>query len=155
LKAINNPTTNMNRLALVFILFAMTVFFGLSVTVVQIVTDSFYFPFDSAGSFDSGESYDSEDLFGSEEYIETESESDYEMSESEAEAILDAADLSEFTWTCGDGTVIDGAWTNDGECDCNDCTDESVYVCPSGQLIAKAYVNDGECDCEDSCDDEA
>jgi hypothetical protein len=87
----------MNRLALVFILFAMTVFFGLSVTVVQIVTDSFYFPFDSAGSFDSGESYDSEDLFGSEEYIETESEADYEMSESEAEAILDAADLSEFT----------------------------------------------------------
>lgn len=145
----------MNRLALVFVLFAMTVFFGLSVTVVQIVTDSFFFPFDSSGSFDSGESYDSENFIDSEEYTNNQSGADYEISESEEEAILDAADLSTFTWTCGDGTVIDGAWTNDGECDCNDCTDESVYVCPSGQLIAKAYVNDGECDCEESCDDEA
>lgn len=133
----------MNKLALVFVLFTLTVFFGLSVTVLQIVTDSFYFP------FDSGESLDIE------ENIETDGWNDYELSEGEEEAILNALDLSDITWTCGDGTVIEGAWTNDGECDCNDCSDESVYVCPNGQLIAKAYVNDGDCDCEDSCDDEA
>ena len=147
----------MNRLALVFILFGMTVFFGRSVTVVQIVTDSFFFPFDSGNSFDSGDSFGSEYFNDSEEYVDTEYDAEYEMSESEGEAILDMADLASpgFIWTCGDGTEVDGTWTNDGECDCNDCSDESVYVCPSGQLIAKAYVNDGECDCEDSCDDEA
>ncbi len=145
----------MNRLVLVFVLFTMTVFFGLAVTVVQIATDSFYFPFDSGESFDTKALDDTENYMESDEYIDTETGADYEISESEEEAIVDTAQLSTFNWTCGDGTVIDGSWTNDGECDCNDCTDESVYVCPSGQLIAKAYVNDGECDCEGSCDDEA
>jgi serine/threonine protein kinase len=58
------------------------------------------------------------------------------------------------SWTCGDGTVIDGAWTNDGECDCNDCTDEEVFKCANGTIINAAYINDGDCDCGDLCDDE-
>jgi hypothetical protein len=59
------------------------------------------------------------------------------------------------SWTCGDGTVIDGAWTNDQECDCDDCSDEGVFQCSSGQLIPREYIGDGDCDCADTCEDES
>ena len=59
------------------------------------------------------------------------------------------------SWTCGDGTVIDGAWTNDQECDCDDCSDEEVFQCSSGQLIPRGYIGDGDCDCADTCEDES
>jgi serine/threonine protein kinase len=59
------------------------------------------------------------------------------------------------SWTCGDGSVIDGAWTNDGECDCDDCSDEDdLFKCANGTIINVAYLNDGDCDCGDLCDDE-
>jgi len=31
---------------------------------------------------------------------------------------------SEASWPCGDGTSINAAWVNDGECDCDNCADE-------------------------------
>jgi len=58
-------------------------------------------------------------------------------------------------WACGDGTEIDGSWTSDGECDCNDCSDESVFQCSNGEFITTEYFNDGDCDCVDNCEDEA
>ena len=36
----------MNKLVVVFGLFAVTVFFGIGVTAVQLATDSFFFPLD-------------------------------------------------------------------------------------------------------------
>ncbi len=59
------------------------------------------------------------------------------------------------SWTCGDGSVIDGAFRNDEECDCYDCSDEdSLFRCENGTIINAAYLFDGDCDCGDSCDDE-
>ncbi len=60
-----------------------------------------------------------------------------------------------FQWTCLDGTkTIQGSWANDGECDCNDCSDEYVFKCPEGNIINYSWIGDGDCDCETSCDDE-
>ena len=42
----------MNKLVVVFGLFGLTFFFGVGVTAVQLVTDSFLFPFDSGGGFE-------------------------------------------------------------------------------------------------------
>lgn len=140
----------MNKLTLVFVLFSVTVFFGISVSIVQLVTDTFLFPFDSGNMFESDEQLDSEQFNFDPEAVKK------AYDESEAAAIADMADLSsEFTWTCGDSTSIDGAWANDGDCDCTDCSDESVFKCSNGQLIALAYVNDGDCDCLENCEDEA
>ena len=62
---------------------------------------------------------------------------------------------SSFTWTCNDGSkTIEGAWANDGECDCNDCSDEYVFKCPEGNIINYSWIGDGDCDCATSCVDE-
>ena len=149
----------MNKLVVVFGLFALTFFFGLGVTAVQFATDSFFFP------FDSGESLDVDDLFDSDseefdlESIQDDLGSDYtEMTEEEIYSGVDstAAATGGASWTCSDGSVIDAAWTNDGECDCNDCSDEdNLFKCANGTIINAAYLNDGDCDCGDTCDDES
>ncbi len=150
----------MNKLVVVFGLFALTFFFGLGVTAVQLVTDSFFFPFDSGGSMDLDDLFDS----GSEEFdyesIQDDMGTDYtEMTEEEIESAVDVAAAESTggaTWTCSDGSVIDAAWTNDGECDCNDCSDEdNLFKCANGTIINAAYLNDGDCDCGDTCDDES
>jgi hypothetical protein len=143
----------MNKLVVVFGLFALTFFFGLGVTAVQIATDSFFFPFDSGGSMDL------DDLFDSDEYDVTETEYNWEESSSEVDyTAVDtvATESLGASWTCSDGSVIDAAWTNDGECDCNDCSDEdNLFKCANGTIINAAYLNDGDCDCGDTCDDES
>lgn len=149
----------MNKLVVVFGLFALTFFFGLGVTAVQLVTDTFFFPFDSGGSMDLDDLFDS----GSEEFdlesIQDDLGSDYtEMTEEEIYSAVDstAAATGGESWTCSDGSVIDAAWTNDGECDCNDCSDEdNLFKCANGTIINAAYLNDGDCDCGDTCDDES
>ncbi len=153
----------MNKLVVVFGLFALTFFFGLGVTAVQLVTDTFFFPFDSGASLDLDDLFDSSgdgaiyDDF--EEYQEDGSIDYTEMTEEEIESAVDVA-AAESTggasWTCSDGSVIDAAWTNDGECDCNDCSDEdNLFKCANGTIINAAYLNDGDCDCGDTCDDES
>lgn len=153
----------MNKLVVVFGLFAVTVFFGIGVTAVQLATDSFFFPLDLGNSFDIDDLFDSND----EEYFYDNFE-DYEdaaiidsaaaMEPYESESFVDPAITesgnSNYSWTCGDGTMIEGAWTNDGECDCNDCSDEEVFKCSTGQLIPIGYIGDGDCDCADTCEDE-
>lgn len=139
----------MNKLVLVFGLFALTVFFGVGVTAVQLATDSFLFPFESEESFDLDDLFDSgngEEMYEFNEYQEDLGTEYIETSPEETEGA---------SWTCFDGTVIDAAWTNDGECDCNDCSDEdNLYKCANGTVIDVAYLNDGDCDCGDSCEDE-
>jgi hypothetical protein len=153
----------MNKLVVVFGLFGLTFFFGLGVTAVQFATDSFFFPFDFLGNyFDTDDLFDSgtEDVMFDTEAIQDTMESEYsEMTPDESESYVDPA-ISESgttssSWTCGDGTEIEGAWTNDGECDCNDCSDEEVFQCSSGQFIPKEYIGDGDCDCADTCEDES
>lgn len=143
----------MNKLVVVFGLFGLTFFFGLGVTAVQLVTDSFFFPFDSAGSWDM------DHLFGSDDYEITEDEYNWEEATTVEEsyaADTAATETLGSTWTCSDGSVIDAAWTNDGECDCNDCSDEdNLFKCANGNIIDVAYLNDGDCDCGDTCDDES
>jgi len=143
----------MNKLVIVFGLFALTFFFGLGVTTVQLATDSFFFPFDSGGSMDLDDSFDSD------EYDDTETEYSWEDSsyvEDFPVADTTASESLGESWTCSDGTVIDAAWTNDGECDCNDCSDEdNLFKCANGTIINAAYLNDGDCDCGDTCDDES
>lgn len=149
----------MNKLVVVFGLFALTFFFGLGVTAVQLVTDTFFFPFDSGASLDLDDLFDS----GSEEFdfesIQDDMGTDYtEMTEEEIYSTVDSAGTvtGGASWTCSDGTVIDAAWTNDGECDCNDCSDEdNLFKCANGTIINAAYLNDGDCDCGDTCDDES
>ncbi len=148
----------MNKLVVVFGLFAVTVFFGIGVTAVQIATDSFFFPFDSGESLDVDDYLDSD----TEEIVfddyEEATEIDYaEISPDEDEALVDPAitESGSTIWTCGDGTEIQGDWTNDGECDCNDCSDEEVFQCSNGQIIPKEYIADGDCDCVDTCEDES
>jgi len=59
------------------------------------------------------------------------------------------------TWSCLDGTkTIDGSWANDGECDCDDCSDEYVFKCPEGKVINYSWIGDGDCDCNDCSDEE-
>ena len=152
----------MNKLVVVFGLFGLTFFFGLGVTAVQFATDSFLFPFDSGESLDVDDLFDSgtEEVMFDTEAIQDTMESEYsEMTPGESESYVDPA-ISESgttssSWTCGDGTEIEGAWTNDGECDCNDCSDEGVFQCSSGQFIPKEYIGDGDCDCADTCEDES
>ena len=70
-------------------------------------------------------------------------------------AVTGGSTNSSFTWTCNDGSkTIDGSWANDGECDCNDCSDEYVFKCPEGNIINNSWIGDGECDCATTCDDE-
>ena len=146
----------MNKLVVVFGLFALTFFFGLGVMAVQFATDSFWFP------FDSGSSLDSDDLFGSDEGdldYDWEEPTEVDMGSEEMDTYAEPeVDYAEEAiaggWTCGDGTTIDGSWTNDGECDCEDCSDESVFRCSTGEFIPNEYVNDGECDCTELCEDE-
>jgi hypothetical protein len=154
----------MNKLVIAFGLFGLTFFFGLGVTAVQLVTDSFFFPFDMGGGFDADDLMDVFDSSSQEEdlydygAIQESMESEYsEMTPDEGESYVDPAisESGSTTWTCGDGTVIEGAWTNDGECDCNDCSDEEVFQCSNGQMIPKEYIGDGDCDCADTCEDES
>lgn len=139
----------MNKLATVFGLFALTVCLGIGVAVAQLVTDNFLFPFDS------------EEGFGMEELkdLGTDTAADTALMQ------MDLEDQSQYFeeefsnqkntgWACGDGTIIDGTWTNDGQCDCSDCSDETVFRCSNGEFIDKDYLNDGDCDCADSCEDE-
>jgi len=77
-----------------------------------------------------------------------------------ADSVAPAAAIEEnngsqgnYTWTCGDGTTIDGSWGNDGMCDCDDCSDEYVFRCPEGKVIKYSWIGDGDCDCND-CSDE-
>jgi len=135
----------MNKLVVVFGLFAVTVFFGIGVTAVQLATDSFFFPLDLGNSFDVDDLFDSNDTAAAMAPYESESFVDPAITES---------GNSNYSWTCGDGTMIEGAWTNDGECDCNDCSDEEVFKCSTGQLIPIGYIGDGDCDCADTCEDE-
>jgi hypothetical protein len=152
----------MNKLVVVFGLFGLTFFFGLGVSAVQFATDSFFFPLDLGESFDVDDLFDSdaEEVMFDTEAIQDTMESEYsEMTPDESESYVDPA-ISESgttssSWTCGDGTEIEGAWTNDGECDCNDCSDEGVFQCSSGQFIPKEYIGDGDCDCADTCEDES
>jgi serine/threonine protein kinase len=63
---------------------------------------------------------------------------------------------SELGWSCGDGTSINAAWLNDGDCDCDNCADEDgLFKCANGTIIDIDYLNDGDCDCGDICDDES
>jgi hypothetical protein len=151
----------MNKLVLVFGLFALTFFFGLGVTAVQFATDSFFFP------FDSGESLDVDDYFDTnsdeaiyDDYYEYEESPVIDYTEEadvyDSEVDVSATESGGPTFTCSDGSVIDAAWINDGECDCNDCSDEdSLFKCANGTIINAAYLNDGDCDCGDLCDDES
>jgi hypothetical protein len=154
----------MNKLVVVFGLFGLTFFFGLGVTAVQLVTDSFLFPFDSGG-FDVDDLLDfndstNEDVMFDYESVQEEMQNDFsEATPMDMDAAVDVAgseSVGGATWTCSDGSVIDAAWTNDGECDCNDCSDEdNLFMCANGTAINIAYLNDGDCDCGDTCDDES
>ena len=152
----------MNKLVVVFGLFALTFFFGLGVTAVQLVTDSFLFPFDSGGGFDSDDLMDVFDSNSEEEYlyeyedIQEDVPMDYtEIVPDDSEVDVAAAEGGA-TWSCGDGNTIDAAWLNDGECDCDNCADEDgLFKCANGTIINAAYLNDGDCDCGDICDDES
>jgi hypothetical protein len=139
----------MNKLAVVFSLFALTVLLGIGIAVAQLVTDNFMFPFESGGGF------------GVEELMELNSDTAADTAlmqmelEEQAQFFEEGfSDLKNTGWTCGDGTIIDGAWASDGECDCNDCSDETVFRCSNGEFITTEYLNDGDCDCVDSCEDE-
>jgi len=87
----------------------------------------------------------------------------------------EANDSEEFY--CRNGETIPASWYNDGECDCDDCSDEpngaselaapsygygygydaygndEVFYCNDGSEIPASWVYDGECDCDD-CSDE-
>lgn len=151
----------MNKLVLVFGLFALTFFFGLGVTVVQLVTDTFFFPFDSGSSLSLNDLFDStseEAIY--DDYYEYEETPviDYtdEADGYDSEVDVAASETEGSSFICSDGSVIDAAWTNDGECDCNDCSDEdNLFKCANGTIINAAYLNDGDCDCGDTCDDES
>ena len=151
----------MNKLVVVFGLFGLTFFFGVGVTAVQLVTDSFLFPFDSGGGFEVDDLLDFNDSNNEEVMFDTEAvqesfQSEYsEMTLDSGSQVDIATTESRVSWTCGDGTIIDGAWTSDGECDCNDCSDETVFRCSNGGFIASEYLNDGDCDCGDTCEDES
>lgn len=88
---------------------------------------------------------------------------------------IEAYDSEEFY--CRNGESIPASWYNDGECDCDDCSDEpngaselaapsygygygydaygddEVFYCNDGREIPASWVYDGECDCDD-CSDE-
>jgi len=139
----------MNKLVVVFGLFGLTFCFGLGVTAVQLANGSFLFPFDSGGGFGL------EELMN----LDTDTEADLTLVKTEFENPAqffeeEFSDLKNTGWTCGDGTLIDGTSTGNGDCDCTDCSDETVFRCSNGEFIAKEYLNDGECDCGDSCEDE-
>ena len=118
----------MNKLVLVFGLFALTFLFGLGVTVVQVTTGSFFFPFDSGESLDIDDYFDSNSEEAMDDYyayVDSTSIVYEEADEYASEVDVAAADTGGPTFTCSDGSLIDAAWTNDGECDCSDCSDES------------------------------
>jgi hypothetical protein len=154
----------MNKLVVAFGLFALTFFFGLGVTVVQLVTDSFFFPLDMGGGFDADELMDvfdsgsqDEDLY---DYGAIQEEMDYTEMVADSTSAVDIAVTesgeSVGNWDCGDGNSIDAAWLNDGECDCYNCADEdNLFRCSNGDIINAAYLNDGDCDCGSTCDDES
>jgi len=146
----------MNKLVVVFGLFALTFFFGLGVTAVQFVTDSFWFPFDSGSSLDADDLFDSGEELDAYDWEETTEEDMGGYDEIDAYEEFEGDNVEEAIaggWTCGDGTTIDGSWTNDGECDCEDCSDEYVFKCPEGKIINYSWIGDGDCDCND-CSDE-
>jgi len=159
----------MKKLVIVYGLFSLIFLFGLGVTIIQGLTGTFFFPFGSFNEPDFGSIFELPD-FRSEEEIERERMATLD-SIADADSVAAAAAEAEArgryyedesnaqsrkgSWTCGDGTTIDGSWTNDGECDCSDCSDESVFTCSDGKNIPNSYLNDGECDCASSCEDES
>lgn len=140
----------MNKLATVFGLFALTVLLGIGVAVAQLVTDNFMFPFESGGGTGIEELMElNRDTSADTGLMQRNLEEQTQYFEEEF------SNLKNTGWTCGDGTILDGTLTNDGECDCSDCSDETVFRCSNGEFIDKAYLNDGDCDCADSCEDES
>lgn len=139
----------MNKLVVVFGLFALTVCIGIGVAAAQLVTNNFLYPFDSEGSFGLKELMNlDKDTAADSALMQQEFENQATFFEEEFSKLKNTG------WTCGDGTIIDGTLTNDGECDCTDCSDETVFQCSSGKFISIEYLNDGDCDCADTCDDE-
>jgi serine/threonine protein kinase len=137
----NKPSSNKSKTGLIvgLLLFAFLIL-GSSILAAVVIFDVFeedsnYYPMESSSS-------------------SSEIEAAAAAADTAAASPTSSVPTSDFTWPCGDGNFINPAWTNDGECDCNDCSDEdNLFKCTNGEIINVAWLNDGACDCND-CSDE-
>jgi serine/threonine protein kinase len=132
-KSSSQPKKRTNKLALVFSLFSLAVIIGIIVIVVE---------------FGNGyENYDFDD--------------EIEIGDDSGGAIIpglnDSIDVDDEPiqdeFVCGSGDTVPLSFINDGDCDCNDCSDENPFECFEEKYIPRKWINDGECDCT-YCEDE-
>jgi serine/threonine protein kinase len=112
-----------NKLALVFSLFTLAVIIGIFTFFIELSND-----------YDFNDDYSDDDI---ELPVKLEDET--------------VEDIDSFI--CGTGEIIPLTFANDGDCDCDDCSDENPFECFGGKLIPRQWVNDEDCDCP-LCDDE-
>ena len=134
-----------NRLALVFSIFGAVVLAGgLYFAYTQYSSDNegyYYYPQESTGTSSDADAAAA---------AQAAADSAAAANASAAQAATSSAN----SFSCGDGNYINGAWLNDGDCDCYNCADEDGLArCNNGDIINSAFLNDGDCDCYE-CDDE-
>jgi serine/threonine protein kinase len=127
------PKKRTNKLALVFSLFSLAVIIGIIAIIVEF-----------------GNGYENYDFDG-----------DIEIGDDSGGAIIPGLnvpidvddELIQDEFVCGSGDTVPLFFINDGDCDCNDCSDENPFECFGGKYIPRNWLNDGDCDCL-LCDDE-
>lgn len=101
--------------------------------------------------------YENSSSSGSYYYPTTSSSSGYE-SEEAVDYVADsttavAGDGEGAVFICANLDNVPASYANDGECDCDDCTDEYAFQCPEGKYILSNYLNDGDWDCANGADE--